>query len=127
MVFSWAYITNFDTDKNSATGFQIWGIGADFILEENEFKIYAGTGAEDWQWATTGVASLGVSGCTVELSMPMRFLKGASQIRMHFVGDNQAYEPNGTGEDAVPDPNPDDRWIDYDLALNQGSVGDLPQ
>lgn len=59
--------------------------------------------------------------------MPARNFAGATQIRMYFVGENQAYEPNGTGEDFVPDPDPDDRWIDYDLALNQGLIGDLPQ
>jgi hypothetical protein len=58
--------------------------------------------------------------------MPLRFFGEATEMRMYFVGDNLAYEPNGIGEDLVPDPNPNARWIHYDLVRNQGSVGDPP-
>jgi hypothetical protein len=39
-----------DADQDAATGFTIGGIGADFLLENEGFNSYAGTGG-DWTWA----------------------------------------------------------------------------
>ncbi|NNM30285.1 MAG: cadherin-like domain-containing protein, partial [Akkermansiaceae bacterium] len=123
VVYNWAYTFYIDTDKNPATGYLLDGIGADYIIQENEVQAYAGTG-DDWVWQTVALATPAITGDTAELFVPLSALGGATQVRMVFIGDNLAYEPNGAGEDHVPDAGAADTWIHYDFALNEGSLGD---
>lgn len=123
VTLSWAYILYIDADKNPTTGFQVGDIGAEFIIEENMVQSYTGTGV-DWSWQAVGNGTLAVRDNTVELSVPLSFLGNVPAARMLFLGDNLAYEPNGSGEDLVPEPNPQGQWIHYDFAQNTGSIGD---
>ena len=123
VIFNWAYLIYIDADKNPATGYQVGEIGAEYILEENMLQLYTGTGT-DWLWQLTAVVSPAIVGDTVELSIPLSAFGGSNAVRMLFIGDNLAYEPNGIGEDYVPEPNPNGQWMHYDFVLNQGSVGD---
>ncbi len=47
------YVQFVDTDLNTATGYQISGIGADYIILDGAVSSYAGSGP-DWQWTATG-------------------------------------------------------------------------
>lgn len=123
VTLNWAYILYIDTDMNPTTGYQVGGIGAEYIIEENMVQSYTGTGI-DWSWQAVGNATVAVRDNTVEISLPLSLLGNVPAARMLFIGDNLAYEPNGSGEDLVPEPNPQGQWIHYDFAQNVGSVGD---
>ena len=125
VVYNWAYILYLDLDSNPATGYQVGSIGAEYILEQNQFKQYTGTG-EDWAWQTTALVSPTIIGSTAEMSLPLAALGGATSMRLYFIGDNLAYEPDGIGEDLVPDSGSGSQWFSYDLVLNQGHLGDPP-
>ena len=120
VIYNWAYIMYFDADKDPTTGYSMDGIGADFIIEENTLQAYTGTG-DDWLWQTVALVTTSVVGDTAELSVPLSAFGSTTQMRMQFIGDNTAYVPNGIGEDYVPGPL---QWIHFDLATNEGSVGD---
>jgi len=60
VVYNWAYILYIDADKDASTGYEVGDIGAEYIIEENMFQAYTGTG-QDWSWQLAAVVSPAIS------------------------------------------------------------------
>ncbi len=100
---SWGRQAYIDTDKNSATGYKIGAMGADFILEGNQLLRYSGTGL-DWNWTHVGEGLSRFNTNTAELSVSRALLGNPNSVYVIFIGDNEAYTgANGSAIDSYPD------------------------
>lgn len=106
--FSW-YL---DTDQNPQTGFSMFSIGADYLLEGGLLYKFAGTTPGSWDWSAVGAVPSAVQGNTAEFMIDPALLGGSSSFDLIFWGTSEAF-----GQSAV------------DLVPNAGFVhfdGDIP-
>ena len=97
----WGWTIYFDTDDNSATGYQGTGnIGADYIISGSVIERYTGTGS-NWSWTVVDNATLSYSGSNLEMQFPRSLIGNPSEMRLVFVGSNAAF--NGSDTDLYPD------------------------
>lgn len=97
----WGWTVYFDTDSNSATGYQGTGdIGADYIISGDVVERYTGSGT-NWSWAVVNNASLSFSGSNLEMRFPRSLIGNPSEMKVVFVGNNAAF--GGSATDFYPD------------------------
>ena len=101
VLLNWAYTLYLDVDRQFATGFQFWDIGADYAVEGGSVLKYTGNGT-DWQWQLVGEATLGMAGNVLEYSFPRAWIASPTVMDLIFFGDNAAYA-GGSAIDYVPD------------------------
>ena len=98
---NWAYTLYLDVDRQFATGFQFWDIGADYSVQGGSVFQYTGSGA-DWQWQLVGDVTLGMAGNVLEFSFPHAWIASPTAMDLVFFGDNTAYT-GGSALDYAPD------------------------
>lgn len=125
---AWGWQAYLDVDNDSSTGFQGGAIGADFVIEGNQILRYTGTGS-NWSWENVGQAQSQYNANTAELSLPRSVIGSPTSLRVHFEGDNTAYQGQGTEVDYYPDglnnTQSSLRYFDYEFSGGNGS-GDRP-
>ncbi|MFT4692354.1 MAG: hypothetical protein ACI9OD_004587 [Limisphaerales bacterium] len=99
IVLTWGYTLYIDADQNPNTGFAMWEIGADFVIQGNGLYSYSGTGG-DWAWSWVQVASATVSGTVAELAFPRSAIGNPDSFHYTFYGNNYAFA--GTTFEFVP-------------------------
>ncbi len=88
----WGWQVFLDTDSNANTGFKIGGgIGADYLVEGRHVFRYNGTG---WNWTDLGTATSRYNGSIAELSFPRSWLGSHSNVKVIFLGNNEAVGGN---------------------------------
>ncbi len=100
---SWGQTIYFDTDVNSATGWQSGlSIGADYVIQGDVVYQYAGDAAGTvWQWNLTAEMVGTPAADTFEYRFPRTALGDPQEFRVAFVGSNEPY--GGVVEDLYPD------------------------
>jgi hypothetical protein len=93
MILNWGYTLYIDTDRNPNTGFAMWQIGADIVIQGNGVFSYAGTGT-DWNWNWVTAASATVVGNIAELALPRSAIGNPDNFHYSFTGDNSAFGGN---------------------------------
>lgn len=101
----WGWQVYMDTDKNSQTGFQTGGIGADYILEGPALHRYIGAGS-NWNWETVDVSDSQYNGSVAELSFQRSKIGNPNDIYLLIRGNNAAV--GGTEIDYYPDSQNDE-------------------
>lgn len=96
----WGWQAYLDVDNNPATGYRLnSAIGADYMAHGESLYRYNGNGS-NWSWVKVGATKPRFSNKTVELSFPRSWLSNHSEVKVAFVGNNQAY--GGTSVDYYP-------------------------
>jgi hypothetical protein len=101
IVLDWRYALYLDTDQQSATGFQLWDIGADYVVEGSFVYRYTGTGS-DWSWTSVGSVSLAQNGTVLEYAFPKEWIGDPLAMNLIFYGNNTA-TLGDSGVDLFPD------------------------
>lgn len=102
----WAWQVYLDTDNNPATGFQVNGIGADFILQGDTLSSYTGNGS-DWSWAyvtlaeSNLVSSFSFGTSQAYLRFPHRLLGNVRDIKVSLIARNAPF--TGSNDDSGVD------------------------
>jgi hypothetical protein len=92
ITLSWAYTLYLDTDRNPGTGFNMWAIGADYMLQGSALYRYTGTGTgADWSWAFVENAVNAINGNGAELAITRAGLGNPDSINYLFYGENAAF------------------------------------
>ena len=94
--FSW-YL---DTDQSPQTGFAMFSIGADYLLEGGMLYKFAGTTQGAWAWSAVGPVTHAVQGNTAEFRIEPAMLGGSSAFDLIFWGPSSAF--GQTAIDLVP-------------------------
>lgn len=97
----WAWQTYLDTDDNSATGYSLGSVGAEYSIESGNLWKYTGTGF-DWSWQHVGQVNVAVDANSVEYGIQRTMLDNPSSLRVIFYGENSAFV-GGTTIDLYPD------------------------
>lgn len=115
-----AYI---DTDKDAETGYQVCGIGADFMIQSNRFYIHAGK-SQDYLWHPKGEVISRMENNVVEMELPLDYIKKPEEANIVFVADNRAH--GGNLVDYYPDQEnpgyPQGPWFSYDFKPKAAKV-----
>ncbi len=100
---SWGQTIYFDTDSNSATGWQSGlSIGADYVIQGGVVYRYAGDAAGTvWQWTLTAEMEGTPAADVFEYRFPRAALGNPQAFKVAFVGSNEPY--GGDVEDLYPD------------------------
>jgi hypothetical protein len=109
VTLSWGYTLYFDTDRDPQTGFAMWDIGADYMLQGATLYRYTGTGS-DWSWAFVESAASAVNGNAAELAVTRAGLGNPTSVNYLFYGENAAF--GGPDYELVPASN---GHLRYDL------------
>ena len=119
---AWGWQTFIDTDKNSATGFKVGSIGADYVIEGSEIRRYSGSGS-NWNWQQTVDLQSRYSGKVAEILVPRSIIGNVTSIRVLFQGASEAY--SGSSVDIYPNGANNTqaslKYFDYDFAGSSGS------
>ena len=107
---NWGWQAYLDTDGNTATGYSIGNIGADYILEGSQLQKYTGDG-DSWSWGASVTTTLQYNANTAEFSFARSAIGNPHKIRLVLRGDNGAY--GGTSEDLYPD---NQNYLEYKLS-----------
>lgn len=99
ITLTWAYTLYLDTDRNPGSGFNVWAIGADYMLQGSALYRYTGTGT-DWSWAFVETAVNAINGNGAELAITRAGLGNPDSINYLFYGENAAF--GGTDFELVP-------------------------
>ena len=87
----WGWQTYIDIDSNPNTGYQIGGMGAEYILEGNQLHRYIGSGT-DFNLAAPVEVETWYNDDIIEVRFARSLISDPNQIRLGFLGNNQAYE-----------------------------------
>ena len=85
--FSW-YL---DTDLNPGSGFAMFSIGADYLLEGSTLYRFAGANQGAWVWSVEGPVTSAVQGNTAEFSLDPAQLAGSTSFDTIFWGPSAAF------------------------------------
>ena len=99
ITLNWGFTLYLDTDRNPNTGFGMWDLGADYVIQGNGLYAYSGTGA-DWNWTFVTTVSAGVAGNNAELSVSRAALGNPENFDYMFYGENAAF--GGTDYELLP-------------------------
>ncbi len=97
----WPWQIYFDTDNNSATGFQINGLGADVIVEGDFLATYIGDGSSwSWDWQNQSLQT-GQGTSQAEIKIPRSALGNSDSFKLHMNTRNVAFtnDSSAFGED----------------------------
>lgn len=97
---NWGYVFYMDTDQNGATGFNFWGLGADYMLNGSDLYMYTGNGST-WSWQAVAKAAVGGTGNIIEMGFSVDAIGRPDAMNVLLYGDNAAFGAAGT--DFVPD------------------------
>ena len=103
ITLSWSHNIYLDTDTNIATGYNsynIFSIGADYLIQNNAIYRYTGTG-NDWSWEFVESITTAVNGNQAEFVIPRSLIGNPADINLFFLGENAAYN-NGETIDYYP-------------------------
>jgi hypothetical protein len=99
---NWAYSLYLDIDAQLGSGFLMFDIGAEYLVQGQSLYRYTGNGVT-WQWTSAGTVSTAVNANVMEQGISLVALgQPVGSIRVIFSGDNSAYT-GGSGTDLVPD------------------------
>ena len=99
--FNEGFTLHLDTDRDPNTGFAMWYIGSDYLLQGPSVFRYTGNGT-DWNWTYVGDVHLGVNGTTIEASFNRNWIGNPAKFDYLLYGDNEAYEGDVTAVDYIP-------------------------
>jgi hypothetical protein len=99
IVLNWGYTLYIDSDQDPSTGFAMWEIGADFVIQGNGLYAYSGTGT-DWAWTWVQAASATVGTTAAEIAFPRSAIGNPDSFHYTFYGDNYAF--GGTTFEFIP-------------------------
>ena len=87
----WPWQTYMDTDNNPNTGFQINGLGADFIIEGGGVARYIGDG-ENWSWDFIQTSlETGKAESQVEIRIPRSVFGNLNSFKLSMSASNVAF------------------------------------
>jgi len=101
VTFNEGFTLHLDTDRNPNTGFAMWYIGSDYLLQGPSLFRYAGNGT-DWAWTYIGDVHLGVDGTTIETSFNRNWIGNPAKFDYLLYGDNEAFDGDVTAVDYIP-------------------------
>lgn len=103
VTFNEGFTLHLDTDRNANSGFGMWDVGSDYLLQGASLFRFAGTNAEHWAWAYIGDLSIGANGPTIETSFSRNWIGNPAGFDFILYGDNEAYDGgSATAVDYVP-------------------------
>lgn len=112
-----------DTDNDPETGYQVCGIGADRMIQTDKVYIHAGK-PTDYLWHPKGKAIVSIKDSTIEMEVPLDYIKKSENVKLVFIADNKAH--NGDQVDYYPDQKnpgfPEGPWFTYDLSAKAVKV-----
>lgn len=97
---NYGYSWYLDTDQDAQTGFAMFSIGADYLLEGSLLYRFAGTTQGAWVWTAVGSVSTAMQGNAVEYELDPAQLDGSSAFDLIFWGPSSAF--GGSSVDLVP-------------------------
>ncbi|MCK5919171.1 MAG: tandem-95 repeat protein, partial [Cocleimonas sp.] len=114
----WGYQMFFDTDENTASGYQTGGLGAEYLFEGTTLYQYTGTGT-NWSWTVKGTAAVHVAGNIAEMRFARSLISNPSKLRVYYIGNSAAV--GGTATDVYPDgaldANANVRYFTYEFGV----------
>ena len=97
---NWGFSWFIDSDRNTSTGYDHSGLGADYLIEAGTLYEFAGSTPNSFQWREVAVLPSAVQGASVELILDPTHIGGVESFDLVFIGSNLAF--NGTQVDLVP-------------------------
>lgn len=115
---TWSENLYIDSDSNSSSGFNLGGLGADFLYQAGNLYRYTGNG-DSWSWEKLEDILSARNSTRVEVCIPFQLINSPSVMRFQLVAYNEAYVQGGT-EDYLPG---DGQGIVF---RTDGSSGNVP-
>lgn len=84
---SWAWQVLIDTDYQSSTGLEYFGMGGDYMLLGKSLYKYAGDGSS-WDWTEIGDVQAAVNGKFSELAIDRSRIGQSNNLKLTFYGAN---------------------------------------
>ncbi|MGB1310909.1 MAG: spondin domain-containing protein [Leucothrix sp.] len=100
----WPWQTFFDTDNDANTGYQVDGIGADYILQGNSLSRYTGSGT-DWSLTYVTSAAFANGGAQAELRLPRSAMGDPASFKLQFKTRNNPFTGSADPEGVDNLPN----------------------
>ena len=114
----WGYQMFFDTDENTASGYQTGGMGAEYLFEGTTLYQYTGSGT-NWSWTAKGTAAVHVAGNIAEMRLPRSLIGNSAKLRVYYIGNNAPFGGNATDvyPDGAFDANASVRYFTYEFGV----------
>jgi PKD repeat protein len=103
VAFNEGFTLHIDADRNPATGYGMWRIGTDFLVQGPSVFAYAGAGGDDWAWRYIGDGAVGVNGTLTEFGFDRSWIGSPASFDFILYGDNEAYGGSPSAVDYIPD------------------------
>lgn len=87
---SFAHTIYLDTDQNPNSGFKLYGLGADYLVQKDTLYRYLGNGRV-FNWEPVSKIFMSKKETTMEMVIPRMTLNNPFQIRVGFLGDNALF------------------------------------
>ena len=113
---NWGYTWYLDTDRDLTTGFGMYPIGADYVIQGNNLFRFNGSTSDEWLWTWVGTLDYAISEKSVELALDTSLINGATQFNLSFYGSNAAFGQSSV--DLVPNAG----YVSFGESLAEGEM-----
>jgi hypothetical protein len=101
-----AWLLFLDTDLNTSTGYAVFSMGAEYLVQNRLLFRYVGSG-NDWNWQVIENITASDAGGNVEMVISRAAIGDPEAFRYLFYGDNLTFHPGSSWFDLAPD----DAWF----------------